>query len=373
MATLIYDVGDLQDIALDLAGDYEIANDIDASGFGFVPLGTFTGTLDFKGYVVTNLTITLNAAGIQRGALIVTNDGTVKNGGLEDCAISVTSTNNNAYVGSIAQRNNGTIQNCHVTGSLTAIANTAIGWACAGGIASYNTGTISKSNSTATITCTSTKHAEAGGLVESNGGNIEISFASGNVTVTGTGTVNAAGFVAWNGYYAVSLITDCYARGNASANGGTAKAAGFVQKNDTDGSIEDSYSTGVPTGASGTGGFCETNNDTITDCFWDTETSGTAVSDGGMGKTTAEMKTKSTFTDADWDFIVIWGILSTINDGYPFFWAMEEIPDSPRRTDPIEDKITLESIRNVEMVAMGRFRVDKEGNAVYKSRYARNA
>jgi len=39
----------------------------------------------------------------------------------------------------------------------------------------------------------------------------------------------------------------------------------------------------------------------------------------------------------------------------------------------VEDKITLESIRNVEMAAGGRAFVDEEGNFVYKSRYARNA
>ena len=45
---------------------------------------------------------------------------------------------------------------------------------------------------------------------------------------------------------------------------------------------------------------------------------------------------------------------------------------SPRQTVAIEDKITLETIRNIEMVARGRFRVGKEGNATYRSRYARN-
>jgi hypothetical protein len=37
--------------------------------------------------------------------------------------------------------------------------------------------------------------------------------------------------------------------------------------------------------------------------FWDIETSGIYWSDGGEGKTTAEMQTESTFTDAGWDFV----------------------------------------------------------------------
>jgi hypothetical protein len=50
--------------------------------------------------------------------------------------------------------------------------------------------------------------------------------------------------------------------------------------------------------------------------FWDIETSGEPNSAGGTGKTTAEMKTMSTFTDAGWDFVEIWGIGE--NQTYPF-------------------------------------------------------
>jgi hypothetical protein len=42
---------------------------------------------------------------------------------------------------------------------------------------------------------------------------------------------------------------------------------------------------------------------TVSDSFWDIETSGQTTSDGGTGKTTAEMQTMSTFTDAGWDFV----------------------------------------------------------------------
>ena len=65
-----------------------------------------------------------------------------------------------------------------------------------------------------------------------------------------------------------------------------------------------------------------------TDSFWDNETTGQAkdnCSMGSTGKTTAEMKTKSTFTDAGWDFTNIWAI-DGFNDGYPYFrWEMPTI------------------------------------------------
>jgi len=68
MAIKIYNVVDLQNIENNLAGDYELANDIDASetrnwngGLGFDPVGKavnpFTGSFDGKGYTINNLYI----------------------------------------------------------------------------------------------------------------------------------------------------------------------------------------------------------------------------------------------------------------------------------------------------------------------------
>ena len=64
----------------------------------------------------------------------------------------------------------------------------------------------------------------------------------------------------------------------------------------------------------------------ITSSFWDTETSGQSTSDGGTGKTTAEMQTAFTFLDAGWDFVNetangtedIWWILE--GQDYPRLW-----------------------------------------------------
>jgi hypothetical protein len=65
------------------------------------------------------------------------------------------------------------------------------------------------------------------------------------------------------------------------------------------------------------------NNSTISNSFWDTQTSGTNTgigfgsTNGATGKTTAEMKTASTFMNAGWDK-TIWNIGDGINDGYPY-------------------------------------------------------
>jgi len=58
---------------------------------------------------------------------------------------------------------------------------------------------------------------------------------------------------------------------------------------------------------------------TVNNSFWDTQTSGQSTSSGGTGKTTAEMKTQSTFLNAGWS-PSIWYMDpgADFNDGYPY-------------------------------------------------------
>ncbi len=81
----------------------------------------------------------------------------------------------------------------------------------------------------------------------------------------------------------------------------------------------------------------------INNSFWDTQTSGQATSSGGTGKTTAEMKTATTFTNAGWDFKFettngtadIWNINSDLNNGYPYFEGQFPIiVTNPTNTTP---------------------------------------
>ena len=62
----------------------------------------------------------------------------------------------------------------------------------------------------------------------------------------------------------------------------------------------------------------------ITASFWDMEASGRVSSSGGIGKTTAEMQTVSTFLDAGWDFI------DETEDGTENIWWILEGQDYPR-------------------------------------------
>lgn len=92
------------------------------------------------------------------------------------------------------------------------------------------------------------------------------------------------------------------------------------------------------------GAFAGLNNGDIEQVFWNTETAGdwpgcgqvNGPCSGISGKTTAELKTLSTFTtnlDYPWDFENIWDMNGTDNDGYPFFrWFFFE--EEPEEEDP---------------------------------------
>jgi len=94
------------------------------------------------------------------------------------------------------------------------------------------------------------------------------------------------------------------------------------------GAISHSYSTGNVTGEEYVGGLVGDNDGgTVSDSFWDIETSGQATPDGGTGKNTAEMQDILTFLGAGWDIIVvynpndrdtgcIWNIINGVT--YPF-------------------------------------------------------
>jgi len=69
-----------------------------------------------------------------------------------------------------------------------------------------------------------------------------------------------------------------------------------------------------------------TGKGTVSNSFWDRATSGQTRSDGGIGKTTAEMQDIATFSGAGWDIIAvalketnttyIWNIVD--DQTYPF-------------------------------------------------------
>ena len=128
-----------------------------------------------------------------------------------------------------------------------------------GGLAGANRGTVSNSYSTGSVT----GERLVGGLVGDNRGTVSNSYSIGSVTG--------------------KRIKDSLVRHSG--------------KNQHGGPISNSYSSGSVTGYEYVGSLVGSNDGgTVTNSFWDTETSGKATSAGGTGKTTAEMQDIATFS-----------------------------------------------------------------------------
>ncbi|WP_204845169.1 GLUG motif-containing protein, partial [Sedimentisphaera salicampi] len=130
-------------------------------------------------------------------------------------------------------------------------------------------------------------------------------YATGNVS----GGYNSEYLGGLCGFNYDGTITNCYATGSVS---GGWYLGGVCGENEF-GTITNCYATGSVSGGLYLGGLCGWNSGTISSCFWDTETTEMDNSAGGRPKTTAQMKSASTF--AGW------------NDGS---WTIDEGNDYPR-------------------------------------------
>jgi hypothetical protein len=174
-----------------------------------------------------------------------------------------------------------------------------------GGLIGYfNNGTIKYSYCNPAGASRITGHNYTGGLVGSldEYGTVEYS----------TSTYIVRGYLHFGGLvgYSRGDIKNSAAYGNVWGDPGLGSDyfGGLVGSNR--GVIDKCYSNGIVVLIPGrnVGGLVGWSDWYVYDSFWDIEASGISQSAGGTGKTTAQMKTASTFTNAGWDFENIWGI-----------------------------------------------------------------
>lgn len=322
---IIYNLNDLQAMAngSPYAADawYELNNDIDASATttwnwnpdrgvyeGFAPR-VFTGHFDGKFYIISGLYIDRwsETSGKSVGLFGIVTGATIKDVRVLDADISVVTTGTLYPCGAgvlMGQITSGTtIQQVLVSGVVSATCTDTGGV----GHASVSAGGLSGSVVGADL------------LMEKCATYVDV-----EAIALQTATARAGGLI---GGYSSSggMIRNCYARGSVSASeeGYTAHSAGLVGRHwGSAGSIDKCYSTGAVTTTDEGGGLVAGQDYATTSSFWDKETSGWLVSEGGYGRTTAQMKTVSTYTDYDWDFNTIWDRSSATNNGYPYLrWA----------------------------------------------------
>ena len=156
-----------------------------------------------------------------------------------------------------------------------------------------NRGTVTASYATGSVT-NSGSGDFASGLVGYNHstGRVTASYATGSVT--GGGLVSSiGGLVGWN----QGTVTASYATGSVTAGSLAASIGGLVGWNRSGGTVTASYATGrVSGGNQHVGGLVGQNNGTVTNGYWDTQTSGQSGSGGGDGKTTAQLRQPTGYT-----------------------------------------------------------------------------
>lgn len=386
----VWTADDLNNVRNDLSGDYIQMANIDLNiapyneGEGWVPIGwhrndydndPFTGSYDGNGFLIYDLFI--NRSDIDYPDEYIYPQGlfgasgnyaSLSNIGLIDVDITL-HLQGPGYgargAGSlIGFGRTSYISNCHATGSLDAIGQSFANHHIGGLIGNNRGGSISgcwtRMSVTggtdvggliglATLTPISNSHASGtvygtlrvGGLIGDYDQNYSMNNCYSEGTVTGESSVG--GLVGAN---RASTIYNSYSRADVTGTG--SDIGGFAGRSTVAAGIENCYSTGSVAGVQDVGGFVGWDVMTnFVNCYWDTETSGTTVSAGGEGRTTAEMThPHEANTYNGWDFDGIWStdVNYDINDGYPY---LEEVTVDVGNELLIEvSKVTLTTYPN---------------------------
>jgi hypothetical protein len=274
---------DLDAIRDNLGGNYTLMNDLDSTtagyeelasptangGKGWQPIGPllpwsstaftgFMGTFDGQGYEIRDLFIN-RPDEFAVGLFGEVDEGCDGRGVIKDIGVVSVTVTGVYYVGGLVGNNYGTVSNSYSSGNVMTGADWFIG-----GLVGSNAGTVSDSYSTASVT----GNSSVGGLVGHNNGTVSNSYSSGSVS--GNNTVG--GLVGLN----YGTVSNSYSSGSMSSNH---TVGGLVGENKGEGTISNS--------------------------FWDIQTSGQSTSAGGTGKNPPEMHDIATFSGAGWDIIAV--------------------------------------------------------------------
>src|SRR3989339_1524368 len=331
----------LQNMNQNLNGNYALINDINCadtrnwnSGQGFVPVGNgttpFTGNLDGNGYTIDN--VYMNQPDGTYTGIFGDSSGVITNLNVKSENITAVSSGstapNPAYIGGAVAYNSGTISNVSIEttihgsgvrgfigglvgsncgkitysqshGTLQADYSYTETYPYIGGLVGYSFTTASILNSFSDISVNNPSSiiGISGGLVGTNDGRIQFCYATGDVT-SNAGD-RAGGLLGWN--QGNGKVLNDYAQGNVFGP----LVGGLLGSNS--GSVQNTYATGKVTAINTGGGLVgRLNSGSISNSYYDVDTSDQHDTGKGTPETTQQMFQQVTFNG--WDFTNTWHI-----------------------------------------------------------------
>ncbi|MCL2066789.1 MAG: Ig-like domain-containing protein [Treponema sp.] len=205
----------------------------------------FAGVYDGSGYSIQNLTIYISktsgstsAADGSKGLFArIVAAGAVRNLALPGASIYARAQGAAAQIGGIAGRNDGTIKNCYVTGTVT-------GDSTVGGIAGSNYGEILNCYTTCAIDYVNPSGGSAGGIAGRifSGGRVQYCYATG--TVRGRNNVGGIAGDNQSGSYVVNCVAMNPSVTEESGSGGNGIGR-VVSTNTGTGALSNNYARGA--------------------------------------------------------------------------------------------------------------------------------
>ena len=290
-----------------------------ANGIGSAAM-PFNGTYDGNSFTIDNLTITSSGNGV--GLFGVTTGATLTNVSLTNLQV----TGDRQVGGLVGLLDGGTVDNAQVHATVTGLCTSNASNCSVGGLAGQIddsvptaiSSTWSSGSVTATVNVgTSTYGRGAGGLIGSTTTS-QLIVSDSSSTAAVSGYIYVGGLI---GIYVESsgsetfALTDSYAAGPVTASQDAGGLVGCFYDNFISSQCDSPY-----------------GSVTITDSYWDTQTTGrnTTAANLGAPRTTAQMTSLATFgnwsiDDTTPNLSTTWGICEWLNSGYPFLqWVAEQ-------------------------------------------------
>ena len=287
-----------------------------STGEGWQPIGDsstpFKGTYDGDSKDITGLFINRPEAEYQGLFGKISKDATIKN-----CSVSGSVTGKDNVGGLVGSNDGGTISSCDAP-SVSITGKDYVGGLV--GFVRSSSGalaTIEKSYASGSVKGVS----KVGGLVGLNsmqgdniGGSIKNSYTDVSVDATGSYVGGLIGHNDADYRHEETSIENCYSKGSVKSSlegvEGKVYIGGLVGGNNHN--IKNSYAVGKVIVTNGADGFIGgligrlMGGGKVTSSYYDSTTTEQTDTGKGVGETTANMKTQSTFVD--WDFTNIWTI-----------------------------------------------------------------